>query len=44
MLKSINLIHLLDYSPIFKAVLLEINSLPVQSIDFVKNKLNFKDK
>jgi glucose/mannose-6-phosphate isomerase len=42
--KLINLIYLLDYSTIFKAVLLEIDPSPVQPIDFVKNKLNFKYK
>jgi len=37
--KIINLIYLLDYSTIYKAVLDGIDPSPVISIDFVKNKL-----
>jgi glucose/mannose-6-phosphate isomerase len=37
--KIINLIYVLDYSTIYKAVLLEIDPTPVGPIDFVKNKL-----
>ena len=39
--KLINLIYLLDYSTIYKAVLLEIDPSPVKSIDFIKEKLDF---
>ena len=38
--KLINLIYLLDYSTIFKAVLMEIDPSPVKPIDFIKNRLN----
>jgi len=37
--KIINLIYLLDYSTIYRAVLSNIDPSPVKSIDFVKNKL-----
>jgi glucose/mannose-6-phosphate isomerase len=37
--KIINLIYLLDYSTIYKSVLLNIDPSPVKSIDFVKSKL-----
>ena len=37
--KLINLIYLLDYSTIYKAVLLEIDPTPIEAIDFVKSKL-----
>ncbi|MGY5146738.1 MAG: SIS domain-containing protein [Candidatus Nitrosopumilus sp. bin_7KS] len=37
--KIINLIYLLDYATIYKAVLDEIDPSPVKSIDFVKSKL-----
>lgn len=37
--KLINLIYLLDYSTIYKAVLLEIDPTPIETIDFVKSKL-----
>jgi len=40
--KIINLIYLLDYSTIYKAVLGEIDPSPVKPIDFVKSKLNLK--
>ena len=37
--KIINLIYLLDYSTIYKAVLNQVNPSPVESIDFVKSRL-----
>ena len=37
--KIINLIYLLDYVSIYKAVLNKIDPSPVKSIDFVKNRL-----
>jgi glucose/mannose-6-phosphate isomerase len=37
--KIINLIYLLDYSTIYKAVLLETDPSPVKSINFIKSKL-----
>jgi glucose/mannose-6-phosphate isomerase len=37
--KIINLIYLLDYSTIYKAVLDEIDPSPVKAIDFIKNKI-----
>ena len=37
--KIINLIYLLDYSTIYKAILDDIDPSPVKSIDFIKNKL-----
>jgi len=37
--KIINLIYLLDYSTIYKAVLNEIDPSPVKSIDFIKEKV-----
>jgi len=37
--KLINLIYLLDYASIYKAVLSGINPSPISSIDFVKSKL-----
>lgn len=37
--KIINLIYLLDYTTIYKAVLDRIDPSPVKSIDFIKNKL-----
>lgn len=37
--KIINLIYLLDYSTIYKAVLSNIDPSPVKSIDFVKSRL-----
>ena len=39
--KIINLIYLLDYSTIYKAVLYKIDPSPVKSIDYIKNKLSF---
>ena len=38
--KIINLIYLLDYSTIYKAVLNKIDPSPVKSIEYVKNKTN----
>ena len=38
--KIINLIYLLDYSTIYKAVLDKIDPSPVKSIDYVKNRTN----
>jgi glucose/mannose-6-phosphate isomerase len=37
--KIINLIYLLDYSTIYKAVLDGVDPTPVKSIDYVKNSL-----
>jgi glucose/mannose-6-phosphate isomerase len=37
--KLINLIYLLDYATIYKAILLERNPTPVGPIDFIKRKL-----
>ena len=37
--KIINLIYLLDYSTIYRAVLSNVDPSPVKSIDFMKNKL-----
>lgn len=37
--KIINLIYLLDYTTIYKAILDGIDPSPVKSIDFIKNKL-----
>lgn len=39
--KIINLIYLLDYSTIYKSILLEIDPTPVSPINFVKNKLKY---
>jgi len=38
--KLINLIYFLDYTSIYNAIIQEVNPTPIQSIDFVKNKLN----
>jgi glucose/mannose-6-phosphate isomerase len=38
--KLINLIYLLDYSTIYRAVLSGIDPSPIQSIDFIKSKLS----
>ncbi len=38
--KIINLIYLLDYATIYKAIIDKIDPSPVKSIDFVKSKLN----
>jgi len=37
--KLINLIYFLDYSTIYRAILSEIDSSPIKSIDYVKEKL-----
>lgn len=37
--KIINLIYLLDYSTIYKAVLLEVDPSPVNSIDYIKKRI-----
>ena len=37
--KLINLVYILDYCSIYKAILSEIDPTPVKSIDFVKSKL-----
>ena len=37
--KLINLIYFLDYTSIYKAVILQIDPSPVKSIDFVQNRL-----
>jgi glucose/mannose-6-phosphate isomerase len=37
--KLIRLIYLLDYSTIYRAVLLKIDPTPVDSIDFIKKRL-----
>ena len=37
--KLINLIYLLDYSTIYKAILDEVDPSPVKSIDYIKNNL-----
>jgi len=39
--KIINLIYLLDYSTIYKAVLNEVNPSSVKSINFIKSQLKF---
>jgi len=42
--KLINLIYLLDYSTIYRAVISEIDPSPVNAIDFVKNRLETSHK
>lgn len=37
--KIVNLIYMLDYSSIYRAILSEINPSPVDSIDFIKERL-----
>ncbi len=37
--KIVNLVYLLDYATIFRAVLSGVNPTPIKSIDFVKSKL-----
>jgi len=37
--KLMNLIYILDYSTIYRAILTEIDPTPVNSIDFIKNQL-----
>jgi len=43
--KLINLIYLLDYSTIYKAVLDDIDPSPIKSIDFIKSEIenNYKN-
>ena len=41
--KLINLIYVLDYSTIYKAILSEIDPTPIEPIDFVKNKLSLNN-
>ena len=38
--KIINLIYILDYCSIYKAVLTETDPTPVKSIEFIKNRIN----
>ena len=38
--KLINLIYMLDYSSIYNAIIQQIDPTPIQSIDFIKSKLN----
>ena len=40
--KLINLIYILDYTSIYKAILLKTDPTPVRSIDFVKERYGFK--
>ena len=37
--KLVNLIYILDYSSIYKAVLMKTDPTPVKSIDFIKSKI-----
>ena len=37
--KIINLIYLLDYSTIYRAVLMKVDPSPIKSIDFIKSRL-----
>ncbi len=41
--KLINLIYILDYTSIYKAILLKIDPTPVKSIDFIKKYYDFRD-
>jgi glucose/mannose-6-phosphate isomerase len=38
--KIINLIYLLDYASIYRAVMVKVDPTPVKSIDFIKNRLS----
>jgi len=38
--KLINLIYFLDYTSIYNAIIQEVDPTPIQSIDFVKSKLD----
>ena len=40
--KIINLVYILDYCSIYKAILTEVDPTPVKSIDFIKNRLSQK--
>jgi len=42
--KIINLIYLLDYSSIYKAIILNTDPTPVYPIEFIKDKLNYHKK
>lgn len=37
--KIINLIYLLDYASIYRAIMIKVDPTPVKSIDFVKNRI-----
>ncbi len=39
--KLINLIYILDYTSIYKAILLKMDPTPVKSIDFIKERYDF---
>jgi len=41
--KLINLIYILDYASVYKAILLKIDPTPVKSIDFIKNHYDFSN-
>ena len=38
--KLIHLIYVLDYSSIYRAVILGVDPTPVDAIDFIKNQMN----
>ena len=38
--KTINLIYILDYCSIYKAILTETDPTPVKSIDFIKQRIS----
>lgn len=38
--KIVNLVYLLDYTTIYRAVMSKVDPTPVKSIDFIKNKFN----
>ena len=42
--KLINLIYILDYSSIYKAILMKTNPTPVEAIQTIKEKINEKEK
>ena len=42
--KLINLIYILDYSSIYKAILMKTNPTPVKAIQTIKEKINEKEK
>ena len=39
--KIVNLVYLLDYTSIYRAILSKIDPTPVKSIDFIKNKFSY---
>ena len=41
--KLINLIYILDYTSIYKAIFLGIDPTPVKSIDFIKKRYDFSN-